>query len=99
MALYSTSRQIEPIGILAKLSIHWCTCEVNSYNVVTPYPMTKRFEFKERYIISTMVSMDMCEILRVLWESEIVLSNVYRIAIVVSTSSVVRFALFCLPRK
>ena len=60
----------------------------------TPYSMTKLFEFQDGYVTGTMVSMDMSEILRVLWEvrilpncmswqTEVVLSNVYRIAIVV----------------
>ena len=72
MALYSTSWKIEPIEILTILSIRWCTCEINRYKVVllTPYSMTKLFEFQEGYIISTMVSMDRCEILRVLREQD-----------------------------
>ena len=69
MALYSTSRKIEPVELLAVLSIHWCICKVDSYKIMffAPYTMTKLFEFQEGYIISTMVSVDMCEILRVLW--------------------------------
>ena len=65
MALYSTSRKIEPVEILALLSIHWCTCEVDSYKIMflAPYPMTKLFEFQEGCITSTMVSVDVCEIL------------------------------------
>ena len=49
MALYSTSRKIEMVEILAVLSIHWCTCEVDSYKIMflAPYPMTKLFEFYE----------------------------------------------------
>ena len=71
-ALYSTSRKIEPVENLAVLSIHWCTCEVNSYKIMflTPYPVTKLFEFQEGYITRTMVSVDMCEILHVLWEQD-----------------------------
>ena len=66
MALYSTSWKVESI------EIRWCTCEIDSYKAVilTPYPMTKLFEFQEGYIISTMVSMDMCKILRVLREQD-----------------------------
>ena len=66
MALYSASRKIESFEILAVLSTHWCTSEVDGYKVVlfTPYPMIKLFEFQEGYIISPMVSVDMCEILR-----------------------------------
>ena len=72
MALYSTSWKIKPVEILAIRSIRWCTCEIDSYKVVllTPYPMAELFEFQKGYIISTMVSMDMCEILRVLWEQD-----------------------------
>ena len=72
MALYSISRKIEPVEILAVLSIHWCTCEVNSYKIMflAPYPVTKLFEFQEGYITSTMVSVDMCEIVHVLWEQD-----------------------------
>ena len=68
MALYSTSRKITTVEILAVLSIHWCTCEINSYIIVflAPDPVAKPFEFQEGYIISTMVSVDMCEILHVL---------------------------------
>ena len=33
-ALYSTSRNIEPVDSLAVLSIHWCTCEINSYKIM-----------------------------------------------------------------
>ena len=71
-ALYSTSRKIESVVILAVLSIHWCTCEINSYKIMflTPYSMTKLFEFREGYITSAMISVDMCEILRVLWEQD-----------------------------
>ena len=60
-ALNSTSRKIEPVEILAVLSIHWCTCEVNSYKIISlaPYSATKLFEFQEGYINSTMVSVDM----------------------------------------
>ena len=52
-----------------------------------PYSVTKLFEFQEGYITSAMVSVDMCEILHVLWEQDnkVVLCNVYRIAIVAST--------------
>ena len=72
--------------------------------------MTKLFEF-QRYVTSTMVSMDMSEILRVLREkgnkvrillncmagdAEVVLEIVYRIAIVISTTSVVRFSFILL---
>ena len=67
MTLNSTSRKIENRMVL---SIHLCTCEVDSYKIVflTPYSMAKPFEFQEGYIISTMVGVDMCEILHVLWE-------------------------------
>ena len=70
--LYSTSWEIESIEILTVLSIRWCTREINSYKVVifTPYSMTKLFEYQERYVTSTMGSMDVCEILRVLWEKD-----------------------------
>ena len=66
-ALYSTSRKIESVEILAVLSIHWCTSEINSYNIMflAPYSMTKLFEFQEGYITSAMVIVDMCEILHV----------------------------------
>ena len=59
-AIYSTSRKIEPVEILTVLSVHWCTCEVDSYKIMflAPYLMTKLFEFQEGYIISTMVSVD-----------------------------------------
>ena len=71
-ALYSTSREIEPVEILTVLSIHWCTCEINSYKIMffNPYSMTKLFEFQEGYITCAMVSLDMCEILHVLWEQD-----------------------------
>ena len=71
-ALYGTSRKIEPVDILAVLSINWCTCEVNSYKIMilAPYAVTKLFEFQEGYITNTMVSVDMCEILQVLWEQD-----------------------------
>ena len=70
MALYCTSREIEPVEILTVLSIHWCTCEINSYKIMilAIYPVTKLFEFQEGYITSAMVSVDVCEILHVLWE-------------------------------
>ena len=50
------------------LSIRWCTCEINSYKVVlfTPYSMTELFQ--EGYVTSATVSVDICEILRVLRE-------------------------------
>ena len=72
MALYSTSRKREPAEILAVLSIHWCTCEVNSYKIIflAPYPVTKLFEFQEGYITSTMVSVAVCKILHVLREQD-----------------------------
>ena len=56
------------IEILTVFSIRWCTREINSYKVVffTPYSMTKLFEFQEKYVTSTMVSVDVCEILHVL---------------------------------
>ena len=60
-ALYSTSREIEPDEVLAVLSIHWCTCEVNSYKImflIAPFSVTKLFEFQERYITSAMASVD-----------------------------------------
>ena len=71
-ALYSTSKKIESVEILAVLSIHWCTCEINTYDIMflTPYSMTKLFEFREGYITRAMVSMDMFEILHVLWEQD-----------------------------
>ena len=48
-ALYSTSSKIQSVEIPAVLSIHWCTCDINSYKIVflTPYPVTKLFEFQE----------------------------------------------------
>ena len=69
MALYSTSRKIEAVEILTVLSIHWCAC---SFKIMflAPYPVTKLFEFQEGYITSTMVSVDMCKILHVLWEQD-----------------------------
>ena len=69
MALYCASREIEPVEILTVLSIHWCTCEINSYKIMilTPYSVTKLFEFQEGYITSAMVSVDMHEILHVLY--------------------------------
>ena len=72
VALYSTSRKIEPVKILAVRSIHWCTCEVNNYKIMilAPYPVTKLCEFQEGYIISIMDSVDVCEILRVLCEED-----------------------------
>ena len=71
-ALYSTSSKIEPVEILTVLSIHWCTCEINSYKIMflAPYSVTKLFEFHEGYITSAMVSVDMYEILHVLWEQD-----------------------------
>ena len=71
-ALYSTSSKIESVEILAVLSIHWCTCEINSYKIMflAPYTMTKLFESQEGYITKAMVSVDMCEILYVLWEQD-----------------------------
>ena len=67
-----TSWEIESIEILTVLSICQCTCEINSYKVVlsTPYSMTKLFELLQCHVTSTVVSMDMCEILRVLWEKD-----------------------------
>ena len=72
MVLYSTSREIEPIEILAVLSIHWCACEVNSYKIMflVLYSMINLLEFQEGYMTSTMVNVDMCEILHVLWEQD-----------------------------
>ena len=72
MALYSTSWEIEPIEILAILSIRWCTCEIDSYKIMflAPYSMIKLFELQDGYIISAMVSVGMCEILRVLWKQD-----------------------------
>ena len=69
-ALYSTSREIEPVEILTLLSINWCTCENNSYKMIflAPYSVTKLFEFQEGYITSAMVSVD--EILHVLWDQD-----------------------------
>ena len=69
-ALYSTSRKIEPVEFLTVLSSHWCTCEINSYKIMSlaPYSVTKMFEFQGGYITSAMVSVDMCEILHVLRE-------------------------------
>ena len=42
-ALYSTSRKIESFEIWAVLSIHWCTCEINSYKIMflAAYSVTK----------------------------------------------------------
>ena len=71
--LYSTIREIESVEILPVLPIHWCTCEINSYKIVSliaPYSVTKLFEFQEGYITSAMVSVDMCEIIYVLWEQD-----------------------------
>ena len=68
-ALYSASREIEPVEILTVLSIHWCTCEVNSYTImslIAPHSVTKLFEFQEGYITSAMGSVDMGLILHVL---------------------------------
>ena len=61
-ALYCTSRKIESVEVLAILSLHWCTCEVNSYKIMflVRYSMTKLFEFQGGYITSAMVSVDMC---------------------------------------
>ena len=73
MDLYSTSREIESTEILAVLSIHWCACEINSYKMmflIASYFMAEHFEFREIYITSSMVSVDMCEILYVLWEQD-----------------------------
>ena len=70
-AVYSTSRKIEPVEVLTVLSIHLCTCEVNSYKImflIAPFSVTKLFEFQEGYITSAMARVDMCEILHVLWE-------------------------------
>ena len=71
-ALYSKSREIEPVEIMAVLSIHWCTCEINSYKIIffAPYPVTKLFEILEGYITDAMISVDMYEILYVLWEQD-----------------------------
>ena len=71
-ALYSTSSKIEPVEILTVLSIHWCACEVDSHQIMflATYPVTNLFKFQDGYIISTTVSMDMCEILHVLWEQD-----------------------------
>ena len=63
--------KIEPVEIQTVLSIHWCTCEINSYKIMflnAPYSMTKLFEFQEGSITSAMVSVDACEILHVLRE-------------------------------
>ena len=51
---------------------HWCTCDDDSYKIMflASFPETKLFEFQEGYIISTMVTVDMCEILRVFWEQD-----------------------------
>ena len=59
-ALYIINRKIEPVEILTVLSIHWCTCEVNSYKIMflAPYSVTKLFEFQEGYITSAMVGPD-----------------------------------------
>ena len=66
MALYCSSREIEPVEILTVLSIHWCTCEINSYKIMilVPYPVTKLLEFQEGYITSAMVSVDVRDSLR-----------------------------------
>ena len=56
--LYSTSRKIEPVEIMA---VRWCTCEVNSYKImflIAPYSAPKLFEFQERNITSAMASVD-----------------------------------------
>ena len=70
-ALYNASRKLESVEILTILSIQWCACEINSYEIMflaAPYSMTKLFEFREGYITRTMVSVDMCEMLYILWE-------------------------------
>ena len=72
-ALYSASGVIEPVEILPVLSIHLRTCEVNSYKImflIATYFMTELFEFREGYITSAMVSVDMCEILYISWEQD-----------------------------
>ena len=72
-ALYSAGWKIGSVEILTILSIHWFACEINSYKMMflaAPYYMTKLLEYREGYIISAMVSVDMCEILHVLWEQD-----------------------------
>ena len=78
---------------------------------LAPHYVTKLVEFHEWYITSPMVSVVTCEILHILWEQDnkvwilsncmpqIVLCNVYRIAIIVSTSSVVRFSYVLLAEE
>ena len=68
--LYNTGTKIEPVEVVKVLSIHWCTSEVNSYKIMflTPYSVSKLFDFQVGYITSAMVSVDMCEIHLVLWE-------------------------------
>ena len=43
-ALYNTSKKIELVEILALLSIHWCTCEINSYKIMFLAPHCLNFE-------------------------------------------------------
>ena len=71
-ALYSNSREIEPVEVLSQLSINWCTCDVNSNKIMfpVPYSVTKLFESQEGYTTSAMASVDMSEILHVLWEQD-----------------------------
>ena len=59
-ALYCTDRKIVSVEILAVLSVHCCTCEINSYKIMflAPYSVAKLFEFQEVYITSAMVSLD-----------------------------------------
>ena len=72
IALYSTSTKIESVEMLTIISIDWGTCEINSCKIMfrARHLMAKHLEFRERYITSTMVSVDMCEILYVLWEQD-----------------------------
>ena len=70
-SLFTTNRNKSLMKMLNML-IHWCTCEIDSYKIMflPPYSVTKLFEFQEGYITSAMTSVDMCEILHVLWEQD-----------------------------
>ena len=49
-SLYSASREIEPVEILAILSIHWCSCEIDGYKIMflaAPYSMTNLLGFRD----------------------------------------------------
>ena len=68
-ALYSACGEIESVEIQTVLSLNWCACEIHSYQImflVGLYSMAKLLEFREGYITSAMVSVDMRQILYVL---------------------------------